>query len=196
MAAQSKPPAKAHAEVAAGHFVEFYESEELLAEHIADFARRALATGSPMLIIAEPRRLELLARAGADIQAALRAGKIVTLDSRATLATFMVGESPSAARFEREVGSKLEALGHGVQRVWAYGDMVNLLWREGNPGAALELEALWNTLCRRTGVPLMCAYHKANFIREAANGEGIADVCRIHDHVVPAQRTTPVPILR
>jgi hypothetical protein len=189
----AKSSASLQPQIAPGHFVEFYESEDVLDEHLADYVRRGLALSEPVLVIAEPERRTHLEQFGAEIGQAVQSGKLVVLDAREMLATFMVGESPSAELFCRVVGGKVDELSRRHKRLWAYGEMVNVLWREGNSRGALELEALWNALGSRAEFSLMCSYAKANFIRESPTGEGIAEVCRIHDHVVPAQRATPVP---
>lgn len=57
--------------------------------------------------------------------------------------------------------------------VRAYGEMVALLWDEGNATGALRLEELWDELQRETEFSLLCAYPE-----DALGGE--ADCARVH----------------
>ena len=56
----------------------------------------------------------------------------------------------------------------GPTRVRAYGEIGGLLWRNGNPKAAIRLEELWCDLQRLYGFSLLCAYVMANFYKEPA----------------------------
>ena len=44
------------------------------------------------------------------------------------------------------------------RRVRAFGEMVALLWSEGNQAAAIRLEELWNELALSQTFCLFCAY--------------------------------------
>jgi hypothetical protein len=63
--------------------------------------------------------------------------------------------------------------------VRAYGEMVDVLWKEGRSRAAIRLEMLWNALAMRSGVALLCGYAMANFYRQTHLFE---EVCRQHTH--------------
>jgi signal transduction histidine kinase len=65
--------------------------------------------------------------------------------------------------------------------------MVNLLWRAGNPDAAIRLEELWNQLARGRSFALLCGYAMSNFGHEH-DAERFAEVCRSHSRVVPTER--------
>src|SRR6267143_937207 len=64
--------------------------------------------------------------------------------------------------------------------------MVDTLWREGQPQAAIRLEELWSDLGRARPFSLLCAYVMGNFFKEA-HCEPFARICKAHDHVVPAE---------
>ena len=58
----------------------------------------------------------------------------------------------------------------------AYGEMVDVLYREGNQAAALRLEEFWNDLGHLQSFTLLCGYAMDNF-REAADASGLEQVC-------------------
>ena len=64
--------------------------------------------------------------------------------------------------------------------------MVNLLWREGNHGAAIRLEEMWNAFGRANSARVLCGYAMDNFVKETHTAE-FARVCEAHTHVQPAE---------
>ena len=94
---------------------------------------------------------------------------MIFLDAREMLSTFMVGSMPDPERFKSAVGSVIERSGRRTDRpcVRAYGEMVDLLWKDGNPAAAIWLEELWNDLASTHSFSLMCTYAMGNFYRAA-----------------------------
>src|SRR5438128_2163667 len=110
--------------------------------------------GLPAIVIATEKHrvafVERLAASGADVDSAIAAGQLQLYDARETLAKFMVDGRPDPDRFETVVGSVVRTATLRA-RVSAYGEMVDVLWRDGQTSAALELEELWNGLQSRCG---------------------------------------------
>ena len=120
---------------------------------------------------------------GHDVAALERTGQLTMADANETLAAFMVGQLPDADLFRQKIGGLLDVATGGRLDVTvrAYGEMVNELWRDGNPEGAIRLEALWNEL-----FSLLCGYAIGNFYREA-HVTGFHDVCSQHAHVLPTE---------
>jgi PAS domain S-box-containing protein len=174
------------------HVVQFYNDEDHLSHVVADFLAAGLQAGEPLVVIAteahrETFRRELSAR-GFDVDGACASGQLTLADARATLQTFMVGGMPDWDSFRRHVGGTLEksGAGGGHTRVRAYGEMVDLLWREGQRTAAIRLEEFWNDLAKIHPFSLLCAYVMGNFYKDG-DREQFQQVCRTHSHVVPAE---------
>src|SRR6185437_1685178 len=81
-----------------------------------------------------------------DVDELKRRGDLVVLDARDTLATFMADGAPDRNAFRRHVGGVFNEITRGRARcsVRAYGEMVDLLWKDGMTGAAIQVESLWN----------------------------------------------------
>ncbi|HUF27649.1 MAG TPA: ATP-binding protein [Gemmatimonadaceae bacterium] len=180
----------------ASHQVQFYESDEFLVSAVADFLAAGLTVGQSLVVIAtEPHREAFTRRLeseGFDIGDMSSSGQLVFLDARETLRSFMVGSQPDPGRFRATVGSVLErSRGRGgaeaVLRL--YGEMVDLLWRDGNSDGAIRLEALWNDLSNTYAFSLLCAYAMGNFYR-ATDGVAFQEICRQHTHVIPTEHFT------
>ena len=67
--------------------------------------------------------------------------------------------------------------------------MVALLWAEGYPEAAIQLEHLWNDLAQAHSFDLRCAY-PITFFSQAADGELFQQICGAHSHVLPHESYT------
>jgi signal transduction histidine kinase len=178
----------------AAHRVQFYENEEFLASAVADFLASGLTVGQSLIVIAtEAHRAAFASRLkleGFDVDGAARSGQLMLLDAREMLGTFMVGDVPDRERFRATVGAALEAAGRrgGSRTVLRlYGEMVDLLWRDGNTDGAIRLEELWNDLAHTYEFQLLCAYAMGNFYK-ASDAERFQAICRNHTHVVPTER--------
>jgi hypothetical protein len=90
------------------------------------------------------------------------------------------------------VGGVLDRAAESQPRagVRAYGEMVDLLWKQGAAAAAIRLEVLWNQLAESRAFSLLCAYSMGNFYKQGA----YEDICRQHTHVV-SSTGHPVPVL-
>jgi PAS domain S-box-containing protein len=172
------------------HLVQFYEGEPFLFATVGRFLGAGLEAGEPVVVIATPEHtegfLQHLPRAAAE--RAIANGSLALLDARETLGRFMVNGAPDRASFLRVLDEVLRRVAKnrpGV-RVRAYGEMVDVLWREDQHAAAVALEQFWNEVCAARGISLLCAYVMANFYRVGA-GLGLADVCAAHSHVLPTE---------
>lgn len=77
---------------------------------------------------------------------------------------------------------------HG--RIVAFGEMVSVLWADGNPTAAVELESLWNGLGRRYPLSLICGYALRDCTADHAD-EAFEKICSAHTHIIPAEGYDP-----
>jgi PAS domain S-box-containing protein len=177
------------------HAVQFYESVDALWETATTFMAGGLRLRQPVVVIATANnRREFEARLtskGFDVDNATKRGLLIFADAADTLKAFMVGSEPDERAFRTVVGGMIE----GVAQRWqtasirAFGEMVDLLWKSGNPVGAIRLEELWNDLLRARSVRLFCAYSMGNFYRE--NGtEHFQRVMDSHTLVIPAESYT------
>jgi hypothetical protein len=179
------------------HAVQFYENDSSLFTTVAGFLSQGLVEEHPAIIIATAEHtaaiLEHLSGRLIDVEKARDLGELVVLDAHQTLALFMVGDKPDPARFETSVGRVIGDLLKGRSNrtlIRAYGEMVDVLWKEGREEAAIQLELLWNGLAGRHGFALLCGYAMGNFFKQT---ERLEEVCRHHTHVVPADGTAELP---
>jgi signal transduction histidine kinase/ActR/RegA family two-component response regulator len=174
------------------HVVQFYESEEFLGKTVTEFLGAGLGGGEMVIVIAtEPHRRAFclgLRANGFDVDRVCETGQLTLLDARETLARFMVGRLPDPKLFESVIGATIEksVAERPGARVRAYGEMVDVLWRDGNGEGAIRLEELWNELGAVHSFSLLCAYAMEHFAEEA-DGRHFDHVCRAHTHVFPTE---------
>jgi hypothetical protein len=174
------------------HAVQFYERDDFLLEGVTRFVAAGISDGDCSIVIAtKAHRTDLearLVRRGLDLNAARRRGSYVALDAADTLAKFMVGAAPDTAKFEQVVGALIERTIQGppLRRVRAFGEMVALLWADGKPAGAIELERLWNDLAARQTFSLLCGYPMQAFAGPE-HDRGFKAVSAAHAHVAPTE---------
>ncbi len=174
------------------HIVQFYDDQGFLTEKVAQFLAAGLGAGNPAVVIAtEAHRQAFAGRlklAGIDVEAACAREQLVLLDARATLAEFMIESAPDWERFNARVGGLVAKVlaRSGQTGLRAYGEMVDLLWRDGNRHGAITLEGFWNRLATQHSFSLLCAYVMGNFYN-SSDADQFRQVCHSHSHVIPAE---------
>lgn len=148
-----------HGPAAAPHSVQLYCEDVELVRSLADYLSEGWGAGGSAVVIATPEhraalREELAARR---LTAAVQNGRLVELDAADTLRLFMRDGSPDPGLFQETVGSLVREHS-AAPPLYAFGEMVDLLWAEGNAVAALDLEQLWAGLQDQVPFSLLCAY--------------------------------------
>jgi hypothetical protein len=178
----------------AGHYVQFYEGDDnFIYDAVAEFFVEGLHAGQPVVFISTPAHrssvFEILSLKGFDTST------LTWLDARELLSTFMVDGMPDDVLFRTSVGKVFQnsRAGSGHESIRAFGEMVDLLLRDGNPEAALRLEELWNDLGRVYGFSLLCAYAIGNLYRED-HWRYFQKICDQHAPVHHDQHISPADI--
>lgn len=173
------------------HSVQFYESDQHLAQVVAGFLADGLRGGAPAIVIATPpHRDELVERlrsTDVDVDAALRSGQLHLLDARQTVDSFAQGD-PDEAQFRELIGGAFERARAAWPRgrLRAYGEMVDLLWKDDRREAALAVEEMWNRLAAVQPFSLLCAYAMSGF-PGSGDTQPFDRICNAHTRVVPAE---------
>jgi MEDS: MEthanogen/methylotroph, DcmR Sensory domain len=175
-----------------GHDVQFYRTDEYLIQSVVRFLGDGIRAGQPIIVIAtEAHRLAFVAelqKSGLDPDKLYSGQLSVWLDARETLNAFMESSTPNRELFYATVGSVFERL---VEKryylvVRAYGEMVDLLYKDGNSEGAILVEQLWNELANHYKYSLLCGYCIDNFMHEAGI-EGFKRVCDHHRAALPIE---------
>ncbi|HEY7928913.1 MAG TPA: MEDS domain-containing protein, partial [Steroidobacteraceae bacterium] len=178
----------------ADHFAQFYIQHETLIDSVATYVVEGIEKGAGAIVIAtQTHQTALQARwtsSHFDFDDASDRGQLLLLDAAETLAEFMVQGAPDSDRFHRSVGQIVARVSEQYPRVVAFGEMVSVLWAQGNAAAAVTLEELWNELSRRYPLTLFCGYALSDCIDEKAD-QAFEQVCCAHSHVILAESYHP-----
>jgi hypothetical protein len=171
-----------------GHAAQVYADLGELADSVAEYLASGFEIGEPAAVVATAEHLSVfmarLAARGWDEARIEKAGLLARADAAETLAFIMDGgELPSATAFATVVGELLDRF--PGKHVRAFGEMVDLLSRDGRVEAAIALEDLWNDFGRRRDFSLLCGYHLNVFDRDS-QAAVLPHVCRTHSHILPA----------
>jgi MEDS: MEthanogen/methylotroph, DcmR Sensory domain len=169
------------------HAVRFYENEKSLSQIVADFLHQGLADGEPAIVVATPSQraaiLRALVAASVNVVQLQRSSDLVLLDGNDTLSTFMTDGIPDPERFKSSMTEAITRACRGRNcTVRIYGQMVDILWKDGLQDAAIRLELLWNQLAATQSFSLLCGYAMGQFYKHA----NFDEICRHHTHVVSA----------
>ena len=168
------------------HVVQLYDREESLAAAVAAFLGAGFVSREGVIVVATPAHRRLievaLEEAGVELGLARASGQFVCLDAAAMLDTFMVDGMPDGERFRTSIGGLIGDVATARSGVRVYGEMVAVLWDEGNVLGAIALESLWNDLAATHAFSLFCAYPKALV---SGRPDGLDAVCTSHSAVVP-----------
>lgn len=171
------------------HRVHFYDLDDELVGAVADHVTAGMSVDEPAIVIATKAHISAidatLSDRGVDVALARAAGRYLPLDAAETLDSFMVDGSPDADRFATVIGGLLDAASAG-SAVHAFGEMVALLWDQGNVAAAMALESLWNDLAEHRQFSLLCAYPATAL--HVAELDDVKQVCHLHSAVLPSSR--------
>lgn len=170
----------------AEHYVQIYNESDAMLDTLEGFVAGGLRAGESVIIIATPIHLNaldarLLAQ-GIDLKTARANNQYITRDAAETLAQFMVNGWPDDKLFCSAVADLLELARANGRKVRAFGEMVAILWANGQQAATVRLEHLWHQFCNEQQFSLFCAYPRAGFTQDAESS--IAEICKAHSHVL------------
>lgn len=147
------------------HSVHFYGHDEALVSRLHNIVVSSLEGGNSVLIVAteEHRAMLQAALQGSPSKAAKwEEERLQMFDAREMLQKFMFDGHPSDRKFADTVGQVIDRAHTAAKKeergLTVFGEMVALLWADGNKVGALELERIWNDALRRCGFHLHCAY--------------------------------------
>jgi hypothetical protein len=173
-----------------GHIVQLYQDPDFYSEAISHFAAEGLVRGEAIILVATQANWENISRAlhakGFDTAKLFREGQLTLLDADATLPRFMAGNLPDGRIFKplaRDTIARARAGGRFPRVRW-WGEMVNVLYVEGNPQGSTRLEEYFDEVAHEERIAILCSFFMDKFDPKIYD-EAFGNVCRTHSHVVP-----------
>lgn len=171
-----------------GHSAVLYGAPHQLAATVSPFLVGALDAGEPVMVAATSAHRAAIDRslreAGVDLDGAVRAGRVVSLDADDVVARVVRDGRVDRAAFDDIVGGAVAAVcGAAGATPRVFGELVGVLWNRGDVPAALELEDLWNELATHHAFVLLCGY-QLDADEPLARGRSTFEVCNRHAAVL------------
>lgn len=176
------------------HTVQFYEEDAHLLRSVSEFLCRALERGGACVVIATAAHRQGIAQQldsfGIDVGGETARDRYIALDAQQTLSEFMVNGGPDSKLFFKVIEPIILRAKSAIRRrtssVAAFGEMVTLLWEQGNTQGSATLEHLWNELARRHTFALRCTYPIGQFASDS-HSQLFQRICEEHSEVIPCE---------
>jgi hypothetical protein len=144
---------------------------------------------SIILVATEPNWRNICARLksrGFDIPNLFDRGQLTLLDATETLPKFMAGGMPDGRIFKPLARQAIQrARGDGkYPRVRWWGEMVNVLYVDGNGPASHRLEQYFDEVAHEETVAIFCSFLMDRY-DPAIYDHAFHNVCGTHSHVIP-----------
>lgn len=169
------------------HILQIYENDGVFLDALTGFVGGGINAGDCCIVIATGNHLKALdARLesyGIHINSLISEYRYIPLDADETLSKFMINGWPDESLFNQTVIELLRrGRNHSNRGIRAFGEMVALLWAQGNNGATVRLEHLWNKFCQKETFCLFCAYPKSGFTEDIS--ESMNHICCAHAKMI------------
>jgi hypothetical protein len=174
------------------HVLQIYETDEVFINSLAGFVGGGINANDACIVIATDKHLKALETRledyGVHVNTLISEGRYLPFRAEETLSKFMVDGWPDESLFMNTISGVIkEARGKYKRGIRAFGEMVAILWAQGNNGATVQLEHLWNEFCQKEAFSLFCAYPKTGFTVNMS--ESIEHICCAHSKIINGSET-------
>ena len=158
------------------HMVQFHDEDVFLTESVASLTKVGLRVNDTVIIVATASHRKNFRKVLTPDELANK--NLIFFDAASLLLKIMVEDWPDQSKFMEVLGSRIQKAGQ-KGRVRMFGEMVAVLWPEGEYLAAIRLEELWNTLQAIQPFSLLHAYPHSVFTSK----EDLIAICQTHTEV-------------
>ena len=165
------------------HVVQFYGSDDDMADRASRYLTAGLRRGETAVVVATAanlRAVEARMSVTNDIAAARAQGRFVTLDAVEALDRILIRSRLSPPAVERMVADLVSEAPAASTGICLYGEMGALTWNVGRPDTTIALEAVWRDLCQRLPLRSLCGYPAS---LACQSGSALRDLCDLHTAV-------------
>jgi hypothetical protein len=156
-----QPPASSNSP---GHTLLFYEDDSALLDGLSQSICAAICSGNSAIVIATAAHHDglgsFLSARCPNAYTAIIEGRLFLLDADETLSKIMVKGQLDPDLCISVIGNYIEMLATAARgdepRVFAFGELVSILWEHGNQTAALHLELLCRQLVEHRPLTQLC----------------------------------------
>lgn len=175
----------------AGHVVQLYQDDGFFGEAVSHFAIAGLLKQESIIIVAtKPHWTNIsgrLSSKGFDFDELRRRGQMILLDADETLPRFLDNNMPDARTFKGIAHATIDKArcGGRYPHVRWWGEMVNVLYVDGNSQGSNRLEELFDEVAHEKSIAIFCSFLMDKYDPKIYDGP-LQNVCRTHAHLIPA----------
>lgn len=177
------------------HIVQLYQDQQFLNRAVCRFAAGALANGEGVILVPTLAHWEAfyprLEAEGVDVKAAQNCGQLTVVDADELLPEFMRDAMPDAPLFlglAADVIDRARDKGRYPKVRW-WGEMVNILWEQGQVAASMNLEDQFDQLAHQHDIAIFCSFVMDNFNSEV-HSRMLPRLGQNHSHLIPVEDYT------
>jgi hypothetical protein len=174
------------------HIVQLYQDQQFLNRAVCRFAAGAIANGEGVILVPTAAHWEAfrprLEAEGVDVKAAQGKRQLTVVDADELLPRFMKDAMPDAPVFLGLAANVIaQARGEGqYPKVRWWGEMVNVLWEQGNVAASMSLEDQFDRLAKHHEIAIFCSFVMDNFNSEVQS-RLLPRLGQNHSHLIPVE---------
>jgi hypothetical protein len=174
------------------HIVQLYQDQQFLSRAVCRFAAGAIANGEGVILVPTAAHWEAfrprLEAEGVDVKAVQDKGQLTVVDADELLPRFMKDAMPDAPVFLGLAANVIaKARGDGqYPKVRWWGEMVNVLWEQGNVAASMSLEDQFDRLAKHHEIAIFCSFVMDNFNSEVQS-RLLPRLGQNHSHLIPVE---------
>jgi len=171
------------------HLVQFYENDHIFLNTLEGFAGSGILAGESIIIIATAKHIASLNKRllsqGFNLTQLKAAGQYIPIEVNDVFKKILVNGWVDETMFNEFVIKLIDGAKHGGRKVRAFGELVAVLWEQGNCGVTVQLEHLWHKLYHQLNFTLYCAYPKIGFTQSPSDSIDI--ICKSHSKILDGQ---------
>jgi hypothetical protein len=174
------------------HIVQLYQDQKFLNRAVCRFAAGAIANGEGVILVPTAAHWDAfrprLEAEGVNVQDAQNRGQLTVVDADELLPHFMKDAMPVAPVFlglAADVIAKARGQARYPKVRW-WGEMVNVLWEQGNVAASMNLEDQFDRLANHHEIAIFCSFVMDNFNSEV-HSRLLPRLGQNHSHLIPVE---------
>jgi hypothetical protein len=174
------------------HIVQLYQDQEFLNRAVCRFAAAAIANGEGVILVPTVAHWDAfrprMEAQGVDVKAAQERGQLTVVDADTLLPQFMHNAMPDSPVFlglAADVIARARGDGEYPKVRW-WGEMVNILWEQGNTAASMSLEDQFDRLAHDHDIAIFCSFVMDNFDGDV-HARMLPRLGENHSHLIPVE---------
>jgi hypothetical protein len=174
------------------HIVQLYQDQQFLNRAVCRFAAGAIANGEGVILVPTVAHWEAfrprLEAEGVNVAEAQDRGQLTVVDADELLPRFMKDAMPDAPVFLGLAADVIATARREARypRVRWWGEMVNVLWEQGNVAASMSLEDQFDRLAQHHEIAIFCSFVMDNFNSEV-HSRLLPRLGQNHSHLIPVE---------